>query len=265
MFTNDSTENLLDNLESELSEVIDLEPKKFVTLLETKVEIETERQPPVPAKRNLNQEALVNPTKRVQSLDKKEKNDENEIIQLSSMSSSSENLKNISPNTVLVAKGKVLGKVVQAEINEAFEMNETPSIASKSSLNGHDEEIKPLSKKVVEVEANHKGSSTSTDRKLLREPKVEIVSEKAKTAKVYRETSFSASESTTSSRTTAEKSSDSTSELEESVKQSKKSKTKSKDKKKKKSKSSTDDIATSSEPQTKPDKSRPESSIGKMN
>lgn len=83
MFKNDSTENLLEDLEQELAETIELvEPKK-----PTEPPIKTTRlfdpfeESPKPVARQ--KSVILN----VKSLGKNEKNDENEIIQLSSVSS----------------------------------------------------------------------------------------------------------------------------------------------------------------------------------
>lgn len=118
MFSHDSMENLLDNLESELTEMVELdlpEVKKRPKNDETqKIKITSENSqkksspPPVPARRNISKSPLTPhpPTpasRRISSLDKIEKNNENEIIQLQSLNSETESFssesKRISQNS----------------------------------------------------------------------------------------------------------------------------------------------------------------------
>lgn len=103
MFQYESTDNLLDNLEKELTELIDLQKPKARTPVKSPIqvipkEITPEKQnksPPIPAKRNTESSQNVQPTpvpaaRRNPPLDKKLKNNENEIIQLQSLSSEQE-------------------------------------------------------------------------------------------------------------------------------------------------------------------------------
>jgi hypothetical protein len=94
MFSHESTENLLDNLENELSELIELRPRprspKQVESMPTIQKV----QPPVPARRNLKTSPEITQPipipRKISSIDKNIKNDENEIIQLQSLSSDHE-------------------------------------------------------------------------------------------------------------------------------------------------------------------------------
>jgi len=108
-------ENLLDNLESELTEMVELdlpEVKKRPRNDESqKIKTSQNSQkksspPPVPARRNISKSPLHPPTpasRRISSLDKIEKNNENEIIQLQSLNSETESFssesKKISQNS----------------------------------------------------------------------------------------------------------------------------------------------------------------------
>lgn len=129
MFSNRSTDNLLDNLEKELNEVIELDNPvvRINSSALTQVEIEHEKpknlkipksRPPVPTKRifaesseasQSNNISSIQPptaanTRRVPLRDKRVKNNENEIIQLSSVSSASasEDQKLSSGKTILL-------------------------------------------------------------------------------------------------------------------------------------------------------------------
>lgn len=100
MFSNRSTDNLLDNLESELNEVIELDnPVRVDVSSEVQVINESKKvknQPEpsrrvfVESKKKTSSPQPVAAVRRVTSRDKNEKNDENEIIQLSSVSSNSQ-------------------------------------------------------------------------------------------------------------------------------------------------------------------------------
>lgn len=108
MFSNRSTDNLLDNLEKELEEVIELDnPVKVDISTEVKIENEKvanykiDKNQPVPTKRIFGESSSDLPNlkthrhppaiaaRKVQQRDKRLKNNENEIIQLSSISSNS--------------------------------------------------------------------------------------------------------------------------------------------------------------------------------
>lgn len=108
MFSHESMENLLDNLESELTEMVELDTpknlqkdddKKSSVVQELKTSPEKLKKkptpPPVPARRNISKSPLTPqpPTpasRRINTLDKIEKNNENEIIQLQSLNSENE-------------------------------------------------------------------------------------------------------------------------------------------------------------------------------
>lgn len=272
MFTNDSTENLLDNLENELTEVIELEEvQDFKKVIETRVEIENEKTPPIPARRNVSEpsEAHSNPVpaaRRLQPLDKKEKNDENEIIQLSSMSSSSasELHRNVSQNTVVVAKERK----TMAIDNEAFVKDDEPAAVVVSKRGKWAQEEKPAKAKKEPAPVELKEMKTpiqspATMKSVNKKPHIEVVTEKPKKTRKP-----STSSNLTSTQTSFESSSE-TSSSEESLKPKKKSKKKprSKDKKKSKKKIDFDDQATSSESSSaKEDKSKFDSTqaIGKL-
>lgn len=239
MFTNESTENLLANLENELTEVIELDNPQVI-------EIEKDKMfsPPIPAKRqpsesNLDANVPVPAARRLQPLDKKEKNDENEIIQLSSISSSSasENLKNFSQTTVVRAKdrksksanNKVL-VVHQAEVQE------TKFYVSKGGKWAEDDQ-KEKSTEIqsdVEVKAGKEKKSSPEVKIVEEKPHLEVITEvKAKKSSRIREEASTE----TSTQTTFESSSESSSSTESCVKSKKKHKKARKDKKKSKKKS----------------------------
>lgn len=226
MFINDSTENLLDNLENELTEVIELDNPPADS--EKKVEM-----PPIPAKRNFIEtpnehlEVIVVPVpvaRRIQSLDKNEKNDENEIIQLSSVSSSSgaEIQKYISHSPKMVLEEKHEKEKLKNNnivVVQELAQNEENFIVTKHGK---------WAKKEKEMELVE-----LTPKSVIRVPKpkphIEIVTEKP-TEK------HSKSNSSSASQTSFDESSESSSS-EESLKPVKKSrKSKSKDKKKTKKK-----------------------------
>lgn len=115
MFKNDSTENLLEDLEQELAETIELvAPKK-----PTEPPIKTTRlfdpfeESPKPVARQ--KSVILN----VKSLGKNEKNDENEIIQLSSVSSdASKSLFTSSKiNTVVLVNEKKAPKKIDVQVH----------------------------------------------------------------------------------------------------------------------------------------------------
>lgn len=94
MFTNESTENLLENFENELDQIEEVVVVKS-DVKKNDVNIELgESQAPVPSKRSFHTSPEICPVpatrQKVQSMlsmEKNDKNDENEIIQLSSISS----------------------------------------------------------------------------------------------------------------------------------------------------------------------------------
>lgn len=272
MFMNESTENLLDNLENELTEVIALDnPTKVLTT----AEIETEKMPPIPVKRNFASfedlpEARSHPipaARRLQSMDKNEKNDENEIIQLSSISSSSasEIQKNYSENTVVKASER---KGSSKFVHEAVKVpNEESFFVVKHGKWAQDEDTDR--KKVPEDE-----QKVPTPMKMV-QPKLEVFSETPKKASKKTDKTpqtsqrkSSLSSCTSPTKTSVDSSSETSSSSEESVKVRKKSKKRPKDKSKKKSKkkTSSDEQATSTENSVKENQTKVESSqaIGKL-
>lgn len=266
MFTNESTENLLANLENELTEVIELDNPQVI-------EIEKDKMfsPPIPAKRqpsesNLAQNVPVPAARRLQSLDKKEKNDENEIIQLSSISSSSasENLRNFSQTTVVHSKerksksanSKVL-LVHQAEVEE------TKFYVSKRGKWAEDDQKEKLTEIQSDVEIQPgKEKLSSPQAKLVdQKPHLEVISEikPKKSAKIRKEEVSTES----STQTTFDSSSESSSSTESCVKPKKKHKKVKKDKKKSKKKS--EEPTTSVEESVEENqKSEPSHAIGNL-
>lgn len=259
MFTNESTENLLDILENELTEVIALDnPTKILTT----AEIETEKMPPIPTRRNVASfEDLseihshpVPAARRLQTLDKNEKNDENEIIQLSSMSSSSasENHRNYSQNTVVKAnERKGSNKVLVVHETEKVPSEETFFVVKHGKWAQDDEEK-------VKSEADLKILSPAAQKL---QPKLEIISEAPKKPPPRK---ASTSSCLSLSKTSVDSSSEASSSSEESVKVKKISKKRLKDKNKKKI--SSDKQASSTESSVKEDQTKVESSqaIGKL-
>lgn len=260
MFTNESTENLLDNFENELTEVIELDNPQEVAK-------EIEQKLPIPSKRNFaegSEDHLVPvpAARRLQSLDKNEKNDENEIIQLSSMSSSSasENVRNISQNTVVASGRKA--KTTSNKILVVHEAAKVPTdetfFVIKHGKWAQDEKSadRPEHSVVVEIEPEALLPSPAP-RAVKPKPHLEIVAEKP--AKKVKKKIVSSSSATTVSQTTFESTSESSSSAssEESAQTRKKSKKKkSKEKKKLKKKLSSDDQATSTEDTVKDEKQR---------
>lgn len=253
MFTNESTENLLDNFEETLTEVIELEK---TNLAFEAVEHKEEIMPPIPAKRNLNEskEKHVNPVpaaRRLQSLDKSEKNDENEIIQLSSMSSSSvsENRKNFSQNTVVIVSDKKVKtashKILVVEEAEAVQNEETFFVVKHGKW-GHEEKVQSEAEESIDTTSSHESPKPAVRlEKQQQGPHFEIVSERPEKISVKHQNSESIS---SLSHMSVESSSESSSSSEESLKTKKKLKEKLKAKQKKKSKkkkfSSEDQITT---------------------
>lgn len=101
MFSHESTDNLLDNLECELTEIIELEAPKSknpIKVEEKKNYSKFQSPPPVAARRNPQNSPVTPlhhqpvPARRHHSIDKNEKNDENEIIQLQSLTSDHESI-----------------------------------------------------------------------------------------------------------------------------------------------------------------------------
>jgi hypothetical protein len=250
MFANESTENLLDNLEDELTEVVALDnPTKILTV----AEIENEKMPPIPAKRNFTshenlstiQSQPVPAARRLQSLDKMGKNNENEIIQLSSMSSSSasENIKNYSQNTVVrVNERRPSNKVSAIRELENVPVEETFFVVKHGKWADEEEKVEETKFEEAKVENPLKIQSPAVKTV---QPKLQIISETPKTPSKK----SSLSSCTNSTKTSDDSSSETSSSSEESIKVKKKSKKKKKEKHKKKSKkkSSSDEQATSTE------------------
>lgn len=261
---NESTENLLDDLENELTKAVEFEnPEDDLKVIES----EKDEMPPIPAKRNLVEssvEHLANPipaARKLQSLDKNEKNDENEIIQLSSMSSSSpsENQRNMSQNTIVIAserKGNGNNKILF--VQEA-DTAEDSFFVTKHGKWAQDE------KDLLASDENPKELTLSPGERTFKSkpPHIEIISEKP----VKSSTKPELSTSTSSAAQTSFESSSETSSSSESLKTKKKSKKKLKDKEKKKSKKkfSSGDQVSSTENSIKKDEHRIDSghAIGK--
>lgn len=244
MFMNDSTENLLDNLENELTEVIELDNPAKVT---------TEVTQPIPLKRNLAESTAipVPAARRSQLLDKKDKNDENEIIQLSSMSSSaSESHKNVSQKTVVVAsERKVKSVPIMPETFEA--PTEETFFVSKHGKWAQDEKVKSDTEHSVAIAIEPEEPHTS--------PVVRVIQQKLeKTPKKKPSRDRSSSSSVTSeTQTTFESTTDtSASSSEESAKTKKKAKKRSRNKNKKKLKKKVEDQITSTEDSIREDKTK---------
>ena len=273
MFSNESTENLLDNLENEISEAIALDnPTKVFTV----VEIESERMPPVASRRNFKsyenlseiQTHPVAAARKLQKMDKNEKNDENEIIQLSSISSSSasENVKNYSQNTVVrVNERKGSKKVLVLQEHEKFPVEETFFVVKHGKW-AQDEEKVHEERKLQEEETKISESLKIPSTVVLNvQPKLEIISETPKKTPVKK---ASLSSCTSSTKTSVDSSSEaSSSSSEESVKVKKKSKkrVKEKQKKKAKKKASSEEQASLTETKTEEEvKVEKQQAIGKI-
>lgn len=273
MFSNESTENLLDNLENELSEAIGFDnPTKVLTV----VEIETEKMPPIAARRNFAsfedlteiQTHPVAAARKLQTMDKKEKNDENEIIQLSSISSSSasENVKNYSQNTVVrVNEKKGSKKVVVLQEHEKVPDEETFFVVKHGKWAQDEEKVseeRKIEKKETKISESLKIPSPVVRNVL---SKLEVVSETPKKTPVKK---ASLSSCTSSTKTSVDSSSEaSSSSSEESVKVKKKSKKRVKEKQKKKSKqkASSEEPASSTETKTEEEvKVEIQQAIGKI-
>lgn len=263
MFTNDSTENLLDNLENELTEVIEWDnPAQIQDVVPT----DKSEMPPVPARRNIietpNQHLEVNVipvpvARRLQSLDKNEKNDENEIIQLSSVSSSSvsENQRNISQKTVVTPEKKPRkGKAPNTNIlvvQEADPVQDEEKFFvtkhGKWAQNGKEVELANLTPSI-------------TPRAVKPKPHLEIVTEKPKKSPKNSKSNTSTSASQTSFESSSESSSS-----EESLKPVKKLKaSRNKDKKKKKIKASDETSTESSAQKTDRKSTEPSQAFGEL-
>lgn len=236
MFTNESTENLLDNLENELTEVIELENPEVI-------ETTNEKMQPIPAKRSFTEsENLATPVpmarRRLHSLDKSEKNDENEIIQMSSVSSSSvsENRKNISQNTVVARHREMKStnhKVMVVQEVEAAQSEEKSYVTKHGKWAQNENAQSDIDESIaVETELNEP-TAMSDPRKDYQKPHFEVFSETQANPTVKHQKSKSTS---SPSHTSLESSSESSSSSEESLKTRKKLKEKQKEKQKKKSK-----------------------------
>lgn len=263
MFANESTENLLANLENELTEVIELDNPQVI-----EVEKEKMFSPPIPAKRqpsesNVTTQVPVPAARRLQSLEKKEKNDENEIIQLSSLSNSSasENVKNFSQTTVVHAKDrKSKSANSKVLVVHQADVEETKFYVSKRGKWAEDDQ----KEKSTEIQSDdevkaEKNEILSPEVKVVKQkPHLEVISEvKAKKPSKMRKEASTES----STQTTFESSSESSSSTESCVKSKKKHKKAKKDKKKSKKKS--EDRTTSVEESVEDEqKSEPVHAIG---
>lgn len=224
MYSNRSTDNLLDNLESDLNEVIELDnPVKVDITSEVEIINETKKvqKQPEPSRRvfvetkkkTSNSQQPIAAVRKVNSRDKNEKNDENEIIQLSSVSSNSQSDQKNSSKTILRknSNNKTQNETVFIDVIEEKEKSKTE--ISYNSVS----KIEP-SKREVEV-------------------KVEIISEK-----VTHTSTTSNTQTTSSYEESSSESSTSPSSSEKVVKRRKK---RTVDKKKKMSKQKDEDSQVS--------------------
>ncbi|CAO1357929.1 unnamed protein product [Diamesa serratosioi] len=255
MFTNESTENLLENFENELvEEVVFVKNNVNIELGESPAPVASKRafQPtpeirPVPASRQKVQSLL--------SMEKDDKNDENEIIQLSSISSdimkSSQStsqaspvaIKNISQdsslhskkqNTVIVvnekkkASNKIKVQVYQEPEESAFFVSSHGKWAKNNIT-----VAEVVREDDIESEApipNKRPLKTPIAVK----PEVQFISEKKKVKKLVKKVSPPSSASTVSSKTSLDSSSEaSTSDNTPEIKKKSKSKMRKKEKTKK--------------------------------
>lgn len=250
MFTNESTENLLDNLENELTEMIELEQPS--TSKQTVADIEMQKPPeieaPVPAKRSFNPSPSVHPipaARRLQSRDKNEKNDENEIIQLSSISSdlmhSSASSSPHAKINISQASSLQSGKNTIIMVNEKKKQNSSILMVHEAEMppDGRDDETFFVIKHGKWANGSN---SLRNDQKIVVEqepqtvqqkPPIEVVVENSKKKKPSNDDVISVSSTSQSNGGIAASSSSSSSESPEPVKRSK-----SKARKKKKSKHS---------------------------
>lgn len=260
MFMNESTENLLDKLENELTEIIELDnPLK----VRAEVEIVREKVHPIPVRRNFVESTEKNShpipaARRLHLLDKKDKNDENEIIQLSSLSSSDSH-RNVSQKTVVVAKERNLKPVQVVHETELAPTDETFFVIKHGKW-AQDEKIKSDKEHSVAIEIEPKEIPTSPAVRVIK-PVQEKSKSESKQEKIKKKASrdrSSSSSATGEASTTFESSETSSSSSEESVKVKKKKskRTKNKDKKKVKEKLSSDDQATSTENSIHEDKTK---------
>jgi hypothetical protein len=220
MFSHDSTDNLLDNLESELAEMIELQQPK----VKSPQPVKKRTPPPVPARRNVqpsidHHPAPIAASRSRSSLDKKEKNDENEIIQLQSLTSdhdsiTSESQPGNSKNTVIVMNEKKTKDVRVVHEMEKVGDNETFFVIKHGKWASDHEEgrqtnetadvIKVVEEERVEEEERQKVSS------------VEKKPVKASKKRVKKKKRESQSSTTSASHTSADTSSTESSSLEES-------------------------------------------------
>lgn len=262
MFTNESTENLLENFENEL----DLMEEVVVVNSDVKkknVNIELgESQAPVPSKRAFQQSPDIRPVpttrQKVQSMlsmGKNDKNDENEIIQLSSISSdlmkssqsqsssasSAAAIKNISQdssmnskkqNTVIVVneKKKTPNKISVQVYHETHEVEEPEESAFVVVSHGKWAKNNVTVAEVVqqddtESEPPIPNTRTANKSKTLVKQEVQFISENKKVKKLVKKAIPPSSPSTGSSKLSFDSSSE-VSSSEDTPEKKKKLKTK---------------------------------------
>lgn len=249
MYSNKSTDDLLANLEDELTEMIELSsPRKIFSEIEIEKDLGREKEmPPIPAKRVLS-DVPVPAARRPMQMAKSEKNDENEIIQLSSANSSasiSENHRNASQNTVVVATAHQ----VKPFASDIIEIHETESFADDKffvTKHGKWADDKGTAE-IAETELREPLKASSPIKVSEENTKIEIVCEKPTKKSVKRHETPSVASSTTQT------SFESSSEESTSEEKKKSKKRKHKDKKKLKKKQSSDEASTT-EASSKDDK-----------
>ena len=257
MFTNESTENLLENFETELELI------EEVVVVKNNVNVES--QAPVPSKRAFQQSQEIRPmpatrhkVQSLNSIEKDDKNDENEIIQLSSISSdlmkssrsssqaSPVAIKNISQDssrkqtTVIVVneKKKASNRInvqVFHESQQALEPEE-----SAFFVVSHGKWAKNNVKAAEEVKDDDTESELPLPTKTVLKtptpviPEVHFISEKKKIKKLVKKVAPPSSASTASSKTSHDSSSEAyNSEDTPQIKKKSKSKMRKKEKTKK--------------------------------
>ncbi|CRL00858.1 CLUMA_CG014109, isoform A [Clunio marinus] len=254
MFSYESTENLLDNLENEieLSEVVTFDNSGHVEANDEKISVEITK--PIPSKRNVvglkeNPQNPVPVVRKLQSLDKNEKNDENEIIQLSSVSSSaSESHRHISQHTV-IPKVKESSNLENQTIESEDIQTEETFFVVKHGKWAQDEVEQPLEQRETSVIVHEETGDADVVSLPFQHneeqfPHFVVISEKKTKSPVK---SLSSSSVSSATRTSVESSSESISSEKNIQPEKTKKHSKNKDKKKIKGKYSANDQITTSE------------------
>lgn len=282
MYSHDSTDNLLDNLESELTELVELyeDPKPNTPIKNEKKSPIKKAPPPVPARRNFfeqspeKQNFPVPAVRKIHSLDKKEKNDENEIIQMTTLNSD-----HASPDIEYLSRGSS----AQSRQNTVISLNNNDEKNKKKITNNikiiHESEKLPTEAEETFFVIKHgkwaddiaKKEDEEVSEKLFK-PKLEVISERKvkNTNKKQKEEEkrLSVSSGTSEIQKSPDLSTDSSS-LEESPKPKKKSKKVNikKEKKKKKTEERTSaatEASVSKKSSKKSDVASTDKAIGKI-